>query len=352
MRTGRLRAGFAGALASGLLMAAACTTEPQSISTASGGRRPPTSTPVSLPPPSDPCVPDAVFSRETLLHGQAASRVFYSWTAADDAAELRKTRLLFSRTGRAGLGPVPRYAADRFAELAGDGDEQALVASVLAGDAFARSRSAWPSAWATRMGWPGETPRTQLLRIELRPEAFIVTFYDQTFRVVDLSNRPIALAEVLAAPERIGAVYFAKDEQECKTDGGSRRDAGDGSPGCVADGYREFILGSEAMVAEWSLGTETIRAEIERGMELFQAFRGRASAIEESSEYWSTTVVRHWRSGAQRNCFEEQFYEDAIAIPSRPYEPLPDNLQHIVDTLRDASFSLDPLVVRPGADGG
>lgn len=87
-----------------------------------------------------------------------------------------------------------------FAQLAGDDTPRARMAKVLVGPTFAKGRYAWSAAWATRMGWPGESYGNQLLRIELRPEAYIVAFVGKNFSAFDLSNKPAKLEDVLAAP--------------------------------------------------------------------------------------------------------------------------------------------------------
>jgi hypothetical protein len=247
---------------------------------------------------------------------------------------------------------------DVFAEVANRSGDDAKVAAVLSGPTFAKARYAWTSAWPTRMGWPGESYGNQLVRMDLRPEAYTLAFIGGTFRAFDMSNKLVALADVLASPERIGAVYFVKDDilGSC-----TAPDAGpvfntSGAGGtfgtfssCVNGvGYREYILGNEAMVAEWSHATEATRDEIERGRAFVSALRSRLRLATDPDPKWNARVVDYWSTRYPLACDDDHYYVDSLALPSTYYEPGDARLQAIVDTLAGDLFTPDPFVVKPG----
>ena len=210
-----------------------------------------------------------VFSERAVSNLAPARRELYTWTTAEQAQEVRAGSVLLTRTEREGLGPG--YAMEALAALAltvspdpHQADVQALAA-LLTGPDFDKARYAWSEPWATRVGWPGETYGDQLIRMVLRPEAWLALYSSGTLNVVDMQNMPVALADALAQPERLAGVFFV-------------RDGADGGPYCGgsfrggSDGYREFIIGNESMIEEWSLGTPEIRARLESDIALVQAF--------------------------------------------------------------------------------
>jgi hypothetical protein len=266
-----------------------------------------------------------------------AHRTLYSWTTADQVAELRSGRVLLTRTETPGLGRG--YAFTSMDELAarGTAPENTLLQK-LSNELFVKARYAWPSAWATRMGWPGEDYGDQLLRIVLKPEAWIVVVTDQEgIAVIDMNNELVSIADALAHVERIGAVYFLK-----------RDVSGEGSFFSCSGGYREFIVGNEAMIEEWSLGTQEIHDRILADAELIETFFGtvRAAPPRVDAASFNQTVVCYWdRVG---NADDLDRYQQSLSIPSEYYAPLPAQLANLSQTLRASLFDPDPLVVHPG----
>ena len=277
-----------------------------------------------------------VFCEQIVWNAAPAHRVLYSWTTAEQAAELRQDHVLLTRTETPGLGRG--YAFTSIDELAarGSAPENQLLTK-LSQELFTKVRYAWPNAWATRMGWPGEDYGDQLLRIVLKPDAWIVVVSDRVgIAVIDLDNNLVPIADAVAHSERIGAVYFYK-----------RDITGNGSFQECSGGYREFIVGNEAMVEEWSLGTAEIRAQIEADAELIERFmtdtRDMPPGI--APEGLNQFAVCSWDSPAQT---ELDGYVHALSIPSEYYAPLPAELAALADTLRQSLFEPDPLTVKPG----
>jgi hypothetical protein len=266
-----------------------------------------------------------------------ARRVLYSWTTAEQVAELREGGVLLTRTERPGLGAG--YAFTSIANLAAatNGSTSALLSGLLT--AFAKARYAWPNAWATRVGWPGEDYGDQLLRIVLRPDAWIVIVYDGGgVAVVDMENQPVSMEDAAATPGRVGAVYFYKQDAQGRGTFGSLYCTG---------GYREFIVGNEAMIEEWSLGTASIKNQIEADAELIEDLLRvvRPSPPTYDAATFNTAVACSWDSPVSGDLDR---YERSLAIPSENYIPLPAGLANLASALRASLFEPDPFVVKPG----
>jgi hypothetical protein len=217
-----------------------------------------------------------------------------------------------------------------------------MLAGMLV-ERFAKGRYGWPEPWATRMGWPGESYGGNLLRIVLRPEAWLVVIAHGSLRVLDLQNQPIELATALASPERLGAILYNKDEFE---DGPQC-----GSFGGGTGGYREFIVGNLAMVEQWSLSTQEIRDRLSANLAQLTRFFGaiRACPIPTNPDAWNVRVVCGWPFHLEAPYTEISAYEAALAIPSDNYLPAPERIARMIDTLQGDLFEPDPMLVTPGA---
>lgn len=285
---------------------------------------------------------EPVFAQQVFYNSLVARREFFSWTTDEQAAELRRDQVLFSRSERPGLGPG--YAFNVLAQIAQNDpeSERSRLASLLGGELFAKARYAWIEPWATRMGWPDEDYGNNLVRIVLKPEAWVVLVARGGVTVVDQQNQPVSLADALANPTRLGAIFYQKD-------------AFAGGPSCQGsfisggNGYREFILGNLAMVEEWSIGTEQIRDRLRDNVAQLSNFlqRTRECPITSSAEQWNLTVVCHWDRGGVPTS-ELDAYELSLAIPSDNYLAVPERIAAMIDTLQGDLFEPDPLVVTPG----
>jgi hypothetical protein len=299
--------------------------------------------PVANPPCSVPFVSQPVFAEQVFDGALVARREFFSWTTDEQAAELRRDQVLFTRAERPGMGPGYAFEfLERFAQDSTE-PERAMLASLIGGQLFAKARFAWTEPWATRMGWPGEVYGGQLLRIVLKPEAWVVVLKGGNLSVFDQQNQLVSLADALANPTRLGAIYYEKD-------------AAAGGPSCGGSfvsggsGYREFILGNLAMVEEWSLGTQQLRDRLSANIQQLSTFfeRSRSCPVKTSAQQWNLQVVCAWfRSEAPRT--ELEAYERSLAIPSDNYLAIPERIATMIETLRGDLFEPDPLVVTPGS---
>jgi len=276
---------------------------------------------------------------------QVAHRELFSWTTDEQAAELRRTGVLFSRSERPGMGPG--YAFQVFDQIANDGTSppsiRSMLASTLGGELFEKARYSWSEPWATRMGWPGEDYGGNLLRIVLKPEAWIVVVRNADLSVFDLQNQSVPLADALANPARLGAIFYEKD-------------ASVGGPSCNGsfnsggNGYREFIIGNLAMVEEWSLGTQYIRDRLSENIAQLSTFleRIRACPVTTGAQQWNLSVVCGW-DGRVAAPTELSAYEQSLAIPSDNYLAVPERIAAMIETLQGDLFDPEPLVVTPGS---
>jgi hypothetical protein len=285
----------------------------------------------------------AVFAEQLFDSARVTRRELFSWTTDEQAAELRRDQVLFSRSERPGMGPG--YAFAVFEQLAQDDTEpeRAAVAKLLGGELFEKARYAWAEPWATRMGWPGEDYGGNLLRIVLKPEAWVVVVKDATLFVFDLQNQLVPLADALANPSRLGAIFF-------------QRGGFSGGPSCGgsfdfgSNGYREFIVGNLAMVEEWSLGTQQIRDRLAANVVQLSTFleRIRGCPVTRSPQQWNLSVVCSWDQPTAE-LSELAAYEHALAIPSDNYLAVPERIAAMIETLQADLFEPDPLLVKPGS---
>jgi len=282
--------------------------------------------------------PAPVFADQVVSHDLPAHRELYSWTVPEHVEELRRDKVLLIRSEQEGMG---RGNAFNTIDRIGLGiTPEAQLAKKLSEEIFINIRYAWPHPWATRMGWPGETYGNQLLRIVLKEEAWIARVMENMVEVFDMQNQPVPIADALLHPDRIAAIYYVNDSASGGPSCGGSFQSGSG-------GYREFIVGNEAMIAEWSLATQEIRDRIESDADRVATFlmRVRSSMPPSSGTSWNADVVCSWTS---QPCFEADTYQKALAIPSDNYFPDAATLAALSDTLRADLFEPDPLLVTPG----
>ncbi|MDB4990121.1 MAG: hypothetical protein JWN04_5299 [Myxococcaceae bacterium] len=272
-----------------------------------------------------------------------ARRVLYSWTTAEQASELRSSGLLLTRSERSDGTRTTLSGA--LATLANANDP---LAKLLVGPSFQKGRFGWPSAWATLRGWPGESYGTTLLRIVLKPEAWLARLVNDRLEVVDLQNQPVTTDAASKSPERIAAVYYVSTG-----DGSTNAQCGS-FLGCAPSAYREYFINNESMVEEWSLGTDVILAELERGRKLVAGVR--AAAVAARAAYgvpsecdisgaalctWLDSPLYTWTEPA------EPAYLQALALTSAYYVPTIENMDALDQALRDALFVPDPFTHKP-----
>ena len=213
------------------------------------------------------------------------------------------------------------------------------LAEVLVNQVFVKARFAWTNPWATVLGFPGETYGNQLLRIELKPDAWIAR-YDAAggLRVFDANNEQVPIETALANPERIGAIYY---QSQAESNTGY---CGTFSRGGV--GFREFALGNIDMVERWSLATPEIVERLQSDIDELQAFQTQVACLAIGAD-WSSAVACEWeRSGAFGGVLSN--YDFALGLPSDLYRPSSENLEALIAALEVSMPTGEPLVVTPG----
>jgi hypothetical protein len=279
-----------------------------------------------------------VFATQLVHHSTPARAELFSWVTDEEAVALRSEQQLFRPLGQ----PSFKGAALQ-ALMARTDPVTSQLATVLGGEQFANGRVAWPEPWAIRAAIDGSDPGHNLVRMVLKPEAWLAVLTDGDLRVVDQQNQPIPLADALASPTRIGAIYHVHDLP-------------DGGPDCTqpperADGYREFVVTNLALVSEWSIGTQLIRDRLAANIgELTEFFnRTRACPNEVSTQFWNQDVVCSWNTDPIAGMSEELAYQQALANPNDDYSADPHQLAALIDKLQGNLFEPDPLVVTPGS---
>ena len=263
-------------------------------------------------------------------------RVFYSWTTDEQVAELRAGGELFSRSERPDMGRGLLFTELSALGKAGDNLTNKL-ALALADEVFAKARFAWTNPWATIMGFPGEDYGNQLLRIELRDDAWIASFAEGGLRVFDLENNEVPLQTASESPERIGAIYYQ-----------SRAEVGNCYSGTFAHGgvgFREFALGNIDMVENWSLATPEIAERLSADIAELEEFAKILNCFGDVSD-WSTRVTCDWALGqGQPGAFNN--YEFALGLPSELYRPSAANIEAVIAALEASMPTGEPMIVVP-----
>jgi hypothetical protein len=288
----------------------------------------------------------AVFPPYVVSSQRPARKVLYSWTTPEQVVELRRDRKLFIRSEQAGMGRG--YAFDVIERLAltWSGSDVGELATRLSTDLFPKIRYAWPSPWATRMGWPGEDYGNQLVRIVLKDSAWTALVMNGTILVFDLAGALVPTETALQTPERVGAIFFAKDESAGGTGCGSGGTFGTTAVAGVS--YREFILGNEAMVEEWSIGTDEILQQLSSDIIALSTFLERIRDCTLSNQPLGLAAACNWRLASTSSYDELGSYLGSLALPSEYYSPERSQIAKIIDTLEGDLFEPDPLRVVPG----
>jgi hypothetical protein len=279
----------------------------------------------------------AELQADLVQRSQVARNVLYSWTTDRQVAELRATPTLLTRSESS--SGVRTNLSSTLTALADMGDP---MAKLLSSAPFRKGRYAWANAWATLLGWPDESYGNQLLRITLKPQAWIVTLQAGQFAAVDMQNLPIDMATVLASPERIGAVYFINEGAS------GPRACGSFSSGCATGAYREYFVNNEQMVEEWSLASEPILAEIQRSIALVQRLRDQIAGAAPASDACelSRAAFCSWAYGESYPSVPPG-YLLALALSSEFYLPTLQNADNLLSALRACVFTPDPFVHNP-----
>jgi len=248
--------------------------------------------------------------------------VHYTWTTPANLAALRASERLLVATARTGgFTSAFIHAAT---ELADTDSRQGELAGLLVGHpALLRRRYAWPAPFATVMGIGTRTYGTTLIRIELRPEAWIGRFEpaaERPLSFVDADRRAVPFAAVAAAPERIGAVFHVHADPA----------------------YREYVICSEAMVARWSIATPAIRDTVDAELALLRALRDTAGFAPAATERAARDSWREMPAGGV-----EPLWHAALAFDNDRYRARGPQLAAIIAALEAYEAVGAPLEVVP-----
>lgn len=262
-----------------------------------------------------------------------APRVLYTWTRAEQIAELRANPVLLTRSRGAGGAQSGFDHA-----LAGD---RSPLARHLRSTRWSARRFAWTSPWATRRGWPSADYGDRLVRVELRDEAWIARFDPDgagpRWEVRDAAGEVIDEREVRAQPWRVAAVYHQ-----------GRGPGPDGSERV----WREYVLVSEPMIARWSVGDHATARVMERDRTQLAVLAERLegpSAAAPTQDEWTRALVSRWRAGDDGELVS--LYESSLALGSELYVPSPSRVREIVRALElpeeePLSHTPHPVLVR------
>jgi hypothetical protein len=304
--------------------------------------------PAGADAPPGPLVPPSLVEllRPYLVSdARVGRRALYTWTTREQVEELGRDRVLLTRTESPVHGPA--YSDQVIAARAAGGDR---LAALLRTAPFLRARHAWPAPFATLLGWPGETYGMELLRVELKPEAWIakIRTSKKDWEVVDLDDHLVDTEEALRHPERIAAEYFVHDlPQPIRIQGtyGSRL-----VPGRPA--FREYVLCNESMIARWSVGTPESTREVAAEVEAIEALRQHVAALgkveQPTLDAWNTRVALEvWAALPAAESTPLALYESALAFPNELYRPEAARLAVLVERLRQATPHGPSLEHRP-----
>ena len=299
---------------------------------------PPTGSPPDAPgfPPSTPPVdPGLAFS--PVRSPGVPPAVVWSWTTTEQADEIRRDKVLFTRESSPTLGRGFLY--DVLEERAAKGD---ATAARLAGSELAKGRYGWSNPWATVRGaTPTETYGDELLMIEMRADTWYarVRTTDASIDFVDSSGSAIATDMALASFERVGGILFDHDGESsthCST--------GSGGGGLI---YREIYVGNEARLASFSHRTGTILDVLEahiHDLEVFSRWLSEQSDATMGGLLWPCAAYRMWGRDLA-NTLER--YVGSLAFVTDTYRPTSQNVDEIVAELRKRRFVPAPFTHSP-----
>jgi hypothetical protein len=243
---------------------------------------------------------------------------FYTWTTTEQITGLRtnKTLLTKSKSETKGYSIFDMSLRDT-------AFKNNPAVQLLLEERFSKKRFAWVNAWATIMGWEGESYGNQLIKIVLKDSAVIGKFNkSDTLEPVsfyDMKGRKLALDFVLKHKNQIAAVYHENTNKKNRIvllgsstySNRKRISLEDFVP------YREFVIVNESMIGQWSYGTPDIKQEIESEIALLKEFKKSKRATHEGYERWD----RGWKDTNIENipyydqekyhllsCFENDYY--------------------------------------------
>ncbi len=294
--------------------------------------------------------PSDVLAGYKVTNKDYARRTLYTWTSDAQIDELLKTGVLLSRTESptSGKSFYDRKVEERW--MAGD-----KLAALLRAPAFLKARFAWPAAWATLLGWPGETYGGQLVQVTLKPDAWILLLRTAVagWEARDVNGAAVAIEQVMKRPDRIAAVHFVHDDVAPPSGTAPARAGGpDGR-----EAYREYVLCNESMIESWAVGTDQVASEISAGADLADAvgkfFEAHPPPVQREDRWNAHVALIVWPALVEAAAAKE-LYESALAFPNANYVIEPAQLAKLATALRSlkqrgSATVHKPVAVFPGA---
>ncbi|MBK8254369.1 MAG: hypothetical protein IPK82_17085 [Polyangiaceae bacterium] len=300
---------------------------------------------VAVPEPPPPVAdPSPLLKPYAQLNANYARRVVYTWTTKAQIDELRVNKTLLSRSESPKYGRSFFDVKLDFRWVGGD-----KFAGLLRAQAFRKARFAWHAPWATLLGYPGETYGTELLRVTLKPEAWIVYFStsDPGWDVRDTTGKQVTVAEAQKHPERIAAIFFLHDAVALPTPGSapsvSAKNGG-------REAYREYVLCNESMIESWEVGTQEVMNEIASeaaAIEAAATYFERHRPVGQRVERWNAHVALLVWKGHVELTDPASLYESALAFPNQNYLLDAQTLTDLAAKLRAIKPSGEPILFKP-----
>ncbi|HKY36967.1 MAG TPA: hypothetical protein VJN18_13570 [Polyangiaceae bacterium] len=207
---------------------------------------------------------------------------------------------------------------------------------------FASVRRGWPNPWALRLVDHAASEHLNAVRLVLREDAWIAQLLDGSIRVVDLKNVEVTPDKAAASADRIAAVFYALNSRSFVTTGGDP----------CEDGRREYVIASDAMIQEWSLGTEEILArhddDLTKLEEFFKVARNCGSTtLLGGGSFRVATACGVWPNPF--NSYSEYTaYQWSLSTPNELFKPTSQNIASLIEALQGDRFEpTDPYVVLP-----
>jgi hypothetical protein len=248
---------------------------------------------------------------EAVSSSKFARRTLYTWTTSEQVTALGVDRRLLVRD------ESPTNGASYIDQVLHKLAAKDKLAALLYTAPFAKMRFAWPTMWPTRAGWPNEHYGDELIRITLKPEAWIVhlTTATGTFVVHDMQDAVVPIETVLADPKRIAAIYFVSDNSVTPAPGFPRPHSG----------FREYALCNESMIEWYEVGTARVAKELDQAIALVESLTKLAGKTTD------TAVARAW-DGSPTEVVGA--YHATLALDSPNYELRRDALEELIALLR------------------
>jgi hypothetical protein len=301
---------------------------------------PPEPSPGGDPPPFGPggvaLPPDPGLAFGAIAEDAAPPTVIWSWTTVEQAAEIRRDGILFTRESSPTLGKGLLFDVLDARAAAGD-----AAAARLTGTELAKGRFGWHNPWATILGaGPGETYGLELLRIEMRADTWFarVRASQPGIDFVDAAGKPIASASALASFERVGGILFENDVPTAPVQGCWTGSAGGGAI------YREIYVGNEARLATFSHRTSAILSTIDGHIAELSSLRAYllATGTPGPADPCSVGGVAAFRNPELTT--SRGRYLASLAFATSAYAPDAASVGAIIAELQRARFTPDPYV--------